>query len=145
MSRSEEDEALVAIPRLAEDVGVTPRVLRYWEEQGIISPSREHGKLRYGPRDLAIARLVKRLLDGGVGIEGIRMLRRLAERDVRVAADEEVRLVEIALGLLYARKAFREVTGEGEERFLDPGPPHPPHGGPNDRSHGPPPPPHGQR
>ena len=48
----------MAIPRLAERIGVTPRVLRYWEEQQLISPTREHGKLRYSPRDLAIAALV---------------------------------------------------------------------------------------
>ena len=49
MSDSERtgDDELLAIPRLAERVGVTPRVLRYWEEQGLISPTREHGKLRY--------------------------------------------------------------------------------------------------
>jgi hypothetical protein len=89
---------------------------------------------------------VKRLIDDGVGIEGIRMLRRLAERDVHAAAtaNEETRLVEVALGLLYARKAFREVTGDGEERFLDPGPAHPSRRGPHDHPHGPPspPPPH---
>ena len=48
----------MAIPRLAERIGVTPRVLRYWEEQQLISPTREHGKLRYSPRDLAIAALI---------------------------------------------------------------------------------------
>ena len=71
MSDSEQTESseLLAIPRLAERVGVTPRVLRYWEEQGLISPTREHGKLRYSPRDVAIARLIRRLLDAGAGIE----------------------------------------------------------------------------
>ena len=64
----------MAIPRLAERVGVTPRVLRYWEDQGLISPTREHGKLRYSPRDVAIAGLIRRLLAAGVGVEGIRML-----------------------------------------------------------------------
>src|SRR6266581_146158 len=49
------DDELMAIPRLAERIGVTPRVLRYWEEQQLISPTREHGKLRYSPRDPAIA------------------------------------------------------------------------------------------
>ena len=53
------DDRLLAIPRLAERVGVTPRVLRYWEEQGLISPTREHGRLRYSPRDVAIARLIR--------------------------------------------------------------------------------------
>jgi MerR family transcriptional regulator, repressor of the yfmOP operon len=70
-------DELLAIPRLAERVGVTPRVLRYWEEQRLISPTREHGKLRYSPRDVAIATLIRKLLDAGAGVEGVRMLKRL--------------------------------------------------------------------
>ena len=76
----------MAIPRLAERVGVSPRVLRYWEEQGLISPTREHGKLRYSPRDVAIAGLIRHLLAAGAGVEGVRMLRRIAERDIRHGA-----------------------------------------------------------
>jgi DNA-binding transcriptional MerR regulator len=128
----------MAIPRLAERIGVTPRVLRYWEEQQLISPTREHGKLRYSPRDLAIAALIRRLLDAGAGVEGVRMLKRLAERDVRRAAatGEEAALAEEALRILYQRKAFREETGMDEEHYPEgaqPPPPPPPHG----------PPPHG--
>jgi DNA-binding transcriptional MerR regulator len=120
------DEDLMAIPRLAERVGVTPRVLRYWEELGLISPSTEHGRRRYSPRDEAIARLVRRLLDlSDCGVDGIRMLKRSAERDVRAAADETA-LTEAALRLLYARKAFRETVGVDEERLGAPAPPHPP-------------------
>ena len=122
----------MAIPRLAERVGVTARVLRYWEEQQLISPTREHGKLRYSPRDLAIAGLIRRLLDAGVGVEGIRMLKRLAERDIRHAAgtDTESALAEEALRILYQRKAFREETGMDEEHYPEgrPPPPPPPHG-----------------
>jgi DNA-binding transcriptional MerR regulator len=123
---SDKDEELTAIPRLAEEVDVTPRVVRYWEEQGLISPSREHGRLRYSPRDHAIARHVKRLLDTGVGIDGIRALRAIAEREVRGAEGDERTLEEVALRLLYARKAFREVTGTDEDHFPDPMP-IPPH------------------
>jgi DNA-binding transcriptional MerR regulator len=128
----------MAIPRLAERIGVTPRVLRYWEEQQLISPTREHGKLRYSPRDLAIAALIRRLLDAGAGVEGIRMLKRLAERDVRRAAatGDETELAEEALRILYQRKAFREEAGMDEEHYPEgrpPPPPPPPHG----------PPPHG--
>jgi len=125
----------MAIPRLAERIGVTPRVLRYWEEQQLISPTREHGKLRYSPRDLAIAALIRRLLDAGAGVEGIRMLKRLAERDIRRATGDEATLAEEALRILYQRKAFREETGMDEEHYPQGGPPPPPHGGP------PPPPP----
>jgi DNA-binding transcriptional MerR regulator len=148
MSDPDRDE-LMAIPRLAERVGVTPRVLRYWEEQGLISPSREHGKLRYSPRDLAIAALVRLLLDAGAGVEGIRMLKRLAERDVRRAAasDDQAALAEEALRILYQRKAFREETGTDEEHYPARTPPPPPAGPPRPagpplqpRPAGPPPP-----
>jgi DNA-binding transcriptional MerR regulator len=133
--RDRDDDELMAIPRLAEQVGVTPRVLRYWEEQQLISPTREHGKLRYSPRDRAIAALIRQLLDAGVGVEGIRMLKRLAERDVRHAASagDEDALAEEALRILYQRKAFREETGTDEEHYpghKPPPPPRPPHGPP---------------
>jgi DNA-binding transcriptional MerR regulator len=133
------DEGLMAIPRLAERVGVTPRVLRYWEEQGLISPTREHGKLRYSPRDVAIARLIRQVLAADVGVEGVRMLKRIAERDIRrsSSAGDEAALAEAALRILYQRKAFREETGMDEDHYPQgkppPGPPH----------HGPPHPPKG--
>ena len=128
----------MAIPRLAERVGVTPRVLRYWEELGIISPSTEHGRLRYTPRDEAIARQVKRLLElSDCGVDGIRMLQRRAERGVDVAAGDEVMLTEAALEILLARKAFRRLTGVDEERYGAPPPP-PPHRPPGRRHPGPP-------
>ena len=130
----------MAIPRLAERVGVTPRVLRYWEEQGLISPSLELGRLRYTPRDVAIARLIKRLLDAGVGIDGIRMLRALAEKEISQSvaeADQAVGL-RLALEMLYRRKAFREATGMDEEHYPEgKPPPPPPERGPGGPGHGP--------
>lgn len=124
-------DELVAIPSLAEQVGVTPRVLRYWEEQGLISPTREKGRLRYSPRDMAIARLTKGLLDAGASVDGIRMLKELSEREIRRAAEwaSESVLSEIALRILYQRKAFREATGMNEEHYPD--------GDPKPRGHGP--------
>jgi DNA-binding transcriptional MerR regulator len=140
---SDSRDELMAIPRLAEQVGVTPRVLRYWEEQGLISPTREHGNLRYSPRDVAIARLIKRLLDAGLAIDAVRMLKTLSERDVRQAAvaEDDALLSEIALRILYQRKAFREETGTEEEHYPHGPPPPPPHQGlpppPPHRPHGP--------
>jgi DNA-binding transcriptional MerR regulator len=126
----------MAIPGLAKHVGVTPRVLRYWEEQGLISPTREHGKLRYSPRDLAIAGLIRRLLEAGAGMDGIRMLKRMAERDIRrsAASGDEAALAEEALRILYQRKAFREETGTDEEHYPERRtPPSPPPGPPPPR------------
>jgi len=136
----------VAIPRIAEHVGVTPRVLRYWEEQQLISPTREHGKLRYSPRDMAIARLTKQLIDAGFGVEGLRMLKDLSERDIRRAAEggDETMLIELALRVLYQRKAFREETGMDEEHYSG-GPPPSPLRGPGPKRHGPGPKAHGAR
>ena len=141
---ADRDDELMAIPRLAERVGVSPRVLRYWEEQGLISPSTEHGRLRYSPRDEAIARLVKRLLElTDSGVDGIKMLKDLVERDIRGSAGDEIGMTQTALRSLYARKAFRELTGVDDERLGAPRPPgphshpkgdrpkrqHPPHSG----------------
>jgi DNA-binding transcriptional MerR regulator len=129
----------MAIPGLAKHVGVTPRVLRYWEEQGLISPTREQGKLRYSPRDLAIAGLIRRLLEAGAGMDGIRMLKRMAERDIRrsAASGDEAALAEEALRILYQRKAFREETGTDEEHYPErrPPPPPPPRPPPPDGPH----------
>lgn len=134
----------MAIPRIAGHVGVTPRVLRYWEDQGLITPTREHGKLRYSPRDMAIARLTKRLMDSGVGVEGLRMLKDLSERDIRRAAEtgDETMLLEVALRMLYQRKVFREETGMDEEHYPEGRPPPPTHG-PGPKGHGPGPKGHG--
>jgi DNA-binding transcriptional MerR regulator len=132
-------DELMAIPGLAKRVGVTPRVLRYWEEQGLISPTRERGRLRYSPRDLAIAGLIRRLLEAGAGVEGIRMLKRIAERDIRrsAASGEEAALAEEALRILYQRKAFREETGTDEEHYPEHRPPPPPAPPPAPPPHGP--------
>jgi DNA-binding transcriptional MerR regulator len=128
---SHQNEDLVALPHVAREAGVSARVLRYWAEQGLISPTREHGKLRYAPHDLAIARLVKRRLDAGTGIDGVRTLRSSADWEIRaaVAAHDDDHLEELALRTLYARKAFRDLTGHEPEHLLG-GPPPPPHGGP---------------
>jgi MerR family transcriptional regulator, heat shock protein HspR len=138
-----DDDELVAIPRLAERTGVTPRVLRYWEELGLISPTRERGKLRYSPRDTALARLTKRLIDSGVSLDALQMLKELSEREVRRAARDGDReaLTELALRILYQRKAFREVTGMDDEHYPEGHPPPPAHGPAADGPgrHGPPP------
>jgi DNA-binding transcriptional MerR regulator len=125
-----DDDELVAIPRLAERTGVTPRVLRYWEELGLISPTREHGKLRYSPKDTAVARLTKRLIDSGVSLDALQMLKELSERELRRAGrdSDQGALIELALRILYQRKAFREVTGMDDEHYPEGHSPPPPHG-----------------
>jgi hypothetical protein len=68
---------------------------------------------------VAIARLTKSLLSGGTSVDGIRMLKDLSEREIRRAAEpaDEPLVSELALRLLYQRKAFRELTGMKEEHY----------------------------
>lgn len=81
---------------------------------------------------------MRRLLElSDCGVDGIKMVKRTAERDVRAAAGDETALTEAALRTLYARKAFREVGGVDEERLGLPPPPAPPHEHPHPPPHRP--------
>jgi DNA-binding transcriptional MerR regulator len=74
---------------------------------------------RYPPQDVAIAGLIRRLLAAGSDVDGIRMLKRLAERGIQSssAASDQAALLEDAQRILYQRKAFREETGMDEEHY----------------------------
>ena len=78
-------------------------------------------------------------------MDGIRVLKDLSEREIRRAAEveDEAMLSEVALRVLYQRKAFREVTGMKEENYPH-GEPKPPDHGPG-RHHGPGPKKHGPK
>jgi len=61
---SERDEPrLISIGEAAEQVGMTPRTLRYYEELGLVSSSRltSTAQRRYGPEDLARLRQIREL------------------------------------------------------------------------------------
>jgi len=71
----------------------------------------------------------------------LQMLKELSEREVRRAGRDGDReaLTELALRILYQRKAFREVTGMDDEHYPEGHPPPPPHGpgGQGPERHGP--------
>jgi hypothetical protein len=85
---------------------------------------------------MAIARLTKRLVDAGESLDGLVMLKQHTEREIRRAGRDAdgPTLTELALRLLYQRKAFREAAGMDEEHYPEghSGPPHlePPKGAP---------------
>jgi DNA-binding transcriptional MerR regulator len=122
------DEEQSRIERAAQEIGVSARTLRYWEDQGLISPSRgPGGHRRYNRHDLLIMKLIKRLIDDEEYSAGdIRLLRDSVERETALALEShDVRLL---LRLLFQRKA-------AEPRYEDlmadlgiPGPGKPPHG-----------------
>ncbi|MEO3764732.1 MerR family transcriptional regulator [Streptomyces sp. B8F3] len=56
------------IGELAHRTGVSRRLLRYYEEQGLLHPVRlSNGYREYGDRDVATVRHIRVLLDAGLG------------------------------------------------------------------------------
>jgi MerR family copper efflux transcriptional regulator len=63
----------VRIGELAERAGVSPRALRYYEQQGLLSPSRDANGYRvYDDHALVLARNIKRMLAVGLTTEDVR-------------------------------------------------------------------------
>ncbi len=63
---------------VSEMLGVHPRTLRIYEEEGLISPRRIGGKRYYSESDLHRLRCIRALLEEGVNIAGIKRLFSLA-------------------------------------------------------------------
>lgn len=62
------------ISELASEFDVTPRTLRYYEEQGILQPAREGQSRRYSRRDRARLRLALRGKRLGFSLDEIRQM-----------------------------------------------------------------------
>lgn len=58
-----EEHKLISIGEAAEQLGLTPRTLRYYEELGLVSSSRQSStaQRRYGPEELARLRQIREL------------------------------------------------------------------------------------
>ena len=52
--------ATFAISDLAREFGITPRTIRFWEDQGILAPEREGGKRVFTRRDRARLKMALR-------------------------------------------------------------------------------------
>jgi DNA-binding transcriptional MerR regulator len=63
------------IGELSRQTGVAPRLLRYYEEQGLLHPERyDSGYRRYGAADIHRVRQIRGLLDSGLTTEIIRRI-----------------------------------------------------------------------
>ncbi|MDR5759952.1 MerR family transcriptional regulator [Caballeronia sp. LZ035] len=73
--------ALLTIRDAAERLQVTPRTLKYYEERGLVTPSRSEGRYRlYSEEDLERFARILRLRSLGFSLEGIvEMLKRPME------------------------------------------------------------------
>lgn len=130
---------LYTVNQLAEELGITPRTLRFYEDKGLLSPNRQGNNRVYDKRDRARMKLIlrgKRLgfslaeiaeyldlykIDGN-GIEQLRvLLRRVRERrDVleRQREDLEATVAELAdiedqVAAALAERGAAPVEGQG--------------------------------
>ena len=79
------DEAVYIISVAAELAGVHPQTLRIYERKGLISPYRTPGGTRrYSDEDLARLALIQELTAQGVNLEGVRMILRLRDENLRL-------------------------------------------------------------
>ncbi|CAB3782597.1 hypothetical protein LMG28614_01509 [Paraburkholderia ultramafica] len=78
---SKDSPALLTVRDAAERLGVTPRTLKYYEERGLVSPTRSEGRYRlYDDEDLKRFGRILRLRSLGFSLHGItEMLKRPLE------------------------------------------------------------------
>ena len=66
--------ASFAISDLAREFGITPRTIRFWEDQGILAPQREGGKRVFNRRDRARLKMALRGKRLGLSLADIKDL-----------------------------------------------------------------------
>ncbi|MFI5808486.1 MerR family transcriptional regulator [Streptomyces sp. NPDC051561] len=65
----------------AAAAGLTPRALRYYEQQGLLTPGRApSGHREYGSQDIRRLRTVRELLEAGLTIADVRSFAHVLER-----------------------------------------------------------------
>ncbi|MCW1970728.1 MAG: MerR family transcriptional regulator [Anaerolineae bacterium] len=68
-------EQTFAIGELSEELGITTRTIRFYEERGLISPTRSEGNQRiYSRKDRGRLKLILRHRDGGFTLDELREL-----------------------------------------------------------------------
>ena len=105
-------EQLMQIGEVAEEVGLSLRTVRYYEEVGLLSePARTEGGFRlYGADHLAQLRLIKQMKPLGLSIEEMRSL---------LGAREKLRTSTSARGRAEARDRLEGFADLAAERCAD--------------------------
>src|ERR1051326_3585938 len=74
MQLEEKEQAEYSISELAREFDVTPRAIRFYEDQGLISPRRDGQRRIYTPRDRTRLKLTLRGKRLGLALSEIREL-----------------------------------------------------------------------
>ncbi|MGW1500825.1 MerR family transcriptional regulator [Streptomyces mirabilis] len=83
------------IGELSRRTGASPRALRYYEEQGLLSPTRlPSGYREYGERDVMTVRRIQVLISAGLGTSVIAEIVPCVEDDTVVLAGKCPELLE---------------------------------------------------
>jgi DNA-binding transcriptional MerR regulator len=112
------------IGELASRTGVPARRLRYYEDQGLLSPDRSaNGYRDFGPSAVSRVTQIRGLIDAGMPVAIVReILPRLADTDAIHLADPEPEVVDALehhRGLLDARIQCLTRNRDAISRYLD--------------------------
>ncbi|GAA3876887.1 MerR family transcriptional regulator [Saccharothrix violaceirubra] len=100
------------IGELAEKTGATVRMLRYYEQQGLLTPPRTAGRYRvYDDADVARVRSVRCLIASGLNIKLVRLV-------LAYAFDQEVDLPEDDAGCVPLLLMLRDELTSVDERIV---------------------------
>ncbi|KXB31476.1 MerR family transcriptional regulator [Dechloromonas denitrificans] len=102
-----------AISDLAREFGITPRTIRFWEDQGILSPEREGSKRVFNRRDRARLKMALRGKRLGLSLAEIKDLIGMYNS----TEDETPQLLE-CLRIMSSRRQALEQQREDIEAML---------------------------
>ena len=102
-----------AISDLAREFGITPRTIRFWEDQGILSPARDGSKRIFARRDRARLKMALRGKRLGLSLAEIKDLIGMYTS----TEDETSQLLE-CLRVMKKRRAALEQQREDIEAML---------------------------
>jgi DNA-binding transcriptional MerR regulator len=105
--------ASFAISDLAREFGITPRTIRFWEDQGILAPQREGGKRVFNRRDRARLKMALRGKRLGLSLAEIKDLIGMYSS----TEDETPQLVE-CLRVMEKRRSALQQQREDIEAML---------------------------
>lgn len=105
--------ATFAISDLAREFGITPRTIRFWEDQGILSPEREGSKRVFTRRDRARLKMALRGKRLGLSLAEIKDLIGMYAS----TEDETPQLLE-CLRIMEKRRAALQQQREDIEAML---------------------------
>lgn len=105
--------ARFSISDLSREFGITPRTIRFWEDQGLLSPEREGGKRVFTRRDRARLKMALRGKRLGLSLADIKDLIGMYESP----QDESSQLLE-CLRVMESRRAVLLQQREDIEAML---------------------------